>query len=520
MIDIKILCFLLGRAMFSMSIMYILPICYALFTNQSEKILSFFVMLMIISAIAATILTYKSTGYRQRIKIIESALTMILVWILLTIFGSIPFMVTNWLSPFEAILETVSDLTAAGLSLLSPDAPYILKLWQASLMWLGSFVFLSILVTILPEVSGCFGLELSLNQGQIFSPMIGQMRSMARKILLIYEVLTLISFIMFKLAGLNNFDSLSMAMRCISTGGGDFFPSRGNVYIEYAARFSMLIACGNFLLYFRLINTIIPPVSSLHLKKIGMKNFAKRIHNLIIEFFMLIKRNCLSNLKIFFNNSEVQFLIVSIFFGTSIILFTTFTKKYIFDGNEAFRLALFHVISYISTTGFNLVDLTNAPDFDRFFLFLIVTIGGCMGSVTGGLKVIRVIILFKLFKIETLKTIHPKMITSIKISGAAVPMKIVGRVLAFFFLCSVTMFLFAIILSLSGQSFSTSVAMSLACLTNTGILPGICDPSDFIALPAVMKLFCCLILIVGRMEIFAFLIVILFAHSNRDRQQW
>ena len=444
---------------------------------------------------------------------------MIIIWPLLTVLGAIPFITTHSLAPVDAILETVSDLTAAGVSFLPDSAPYVLKLWQAVLMWLGSFIFLCILVTVLPEVSGCFGMELSISQGQIFSPMLGQMRAMARKILLIYDLLTFISFALFKLSGLDNWDALSMAMRCISTGGGGFFAGRGNVYVEYAAIFSMLMACGNFLLYFRLINTIVPPQSSLHLESsIKIVNFARRVHHLIFEFIMLIRKNARNNLKIFFSNSEVQALLLTIFICTNFIMFTTF--RMMSDGNLSFRLSLFEVVSYISTTGFSISNAANLPDYTRFILYLLAVAGGCMGSVTGGLKAIRVIILFKLAKVETLKVIHSRMITNIKVSGTSVPMKIVGRVLSFFFLCSVTLFVFSVILSLSGQAFSTSVAMSMACLTNIGPLPGICESSAFMALPAMMKLFCCLILVVGRMEIFAFLIILSLINIKKDRHQW
>ena len=518
--DKNIIYFILGRAMSAMALSYIIPLCYALLCLEDKETVFLFAALLLASASAAALLTYKGKAHRQRIRISESITVIIAVWWILAIFGAIPF-ILNWLSPADAILETISNLTAAGLSILPQEAPYIFRLWQAVLMWLGSFIFLSMLVTILPEVSGCFGLELSLSQGQIFSPMLGQMRFMARKILFIYELLTLLSFLMFKLAGLDNWDALSMAMRCISTGGGDFFPGKGNLYVEYAAIFSMLIACGNFLLYFRLMNTIVPPASSLHTtKSIAIRDFAKKIHLMIETFLLLIRKNARSNLKIFFKNSEVQFLLVTTFISTLIVTFTIFNNDNIADGNASFRIALFHIVSYMSTTGINLTDLTNAPDSTRFMLFLLVLIGGCMGSVTGGLKIIRLIILFKLAAIETIKVIHPRMITSVKINGVAVPMKIVGRVLSFFFLSSVTLFIFSVVLSLSGQPFSTSVAMSAACLTNVGILPGICESAAFANLPAMMKLFCCCILVIGRIEIFAFMILIGFIHFRNERKPW
>ncbi len=496
----KTIYFILGRACFVISIAYIFPILYILIETDEKNFLTIFFSMMMISFIIGMIFTYYGRKHKKRIKVNESVISIFLIWIILGILGEIPFIATKNLNVIDATLETISNLTAAGVSFLPEKSEYVLKFWQAVQMWTGSFVFLSLLVTILPEVSGCFGMELSLNQGQIFSSMIGQMRTMARKILKIYIILTIISVILFKMSGLNIWDSIIMAMRCISTGGGNYFAGRGNIYSEYAAIFTMLMACGNFLLYFRLLNTILPPKSNFSLK--------------------ILKKNIVTNLKIFFGNSEVEFLNFTIFFVMIFMTFTIFIENTKFDGNISFRMALFHIVSYISTTGINFIEVGKIPDYDKFLLYILAAFGGCMGSVTGGLKIIRIIILFKLAKTETLKVIHPRMITSIKVSGESVPMKIVGRVLSFFFLSLLTSFIFSVILSLSGQNFSTSVAMTTACLTNIGPLPGICETSDFLKLPGVMKILCCAILIIGRMEIFGFLMLIGLARIDKKRRSW
>ena len=155
---------MLGRAVFAMSFSCIIPICYAFFTMQNEKVTIFFSALLAICTSIGTVFTYKGRDHRQRIKISESAASMIFIWPILGVIGAIPFIAVHWLAPVDALLETVSNLTAAGIAILPDSAPYVLKLWQAVLMWLGSFIFLCILVTILPEVSGCFGMELSLSQ--------------------------------------------------------------------------------------------------------------------------------------------------------------------------------------------------------------------------------------------------------------------------------------------------------------------------------------------------------------------
>jgi len=135
-------------------------------------------------------------------------------------------------------------------------------------------------------------------------------------------------------------------------------------------------------------------------------------------------------------------------------------------------------------------------------------VGGCIGSVTGGFKVIRLIILIKITAAEVKKTIHPHMMTAIRVGNVPVPMKIAGRILAFFFLSLVTVFICAALLSFTGATFSEAVSMSVVCLSTVGNLPGLCDAENFRALSDLGKIFCMIILIIGRLEIFALLIAV------------
>lgn len=147
--------------------------------------------------------------------------------------------------------------------------------------------------------------------------------------------------------------------------------------------------------------------------------------------------------------------------------------------------------------------------------------GGCMGSVTGGLKLIRLIILIKITAAEVRKTIHPRMMTAIQIGNVPVPMRTVGRILGYFFLTLVTMFICAAILSFDqSTTFSDAVSISVACLSTVGKLPGLCTPDDFRALSMFGKIFCTLILIVGRLELFALLIAVAGIKIRRRKSDW
>ena len=335
----------------------ILPIAYALIVSSEHDTAIFFAAIGIFSVVTGIIFKKFGVGRFQRAPIAESAAAILLMYPLLAIFGCLPFVLTGWLLPLDALLETVGDLTSAGLSILPGGAPYILRLWQSCLMWLGSLLFLIMLVTVLPEVSGCFGITLSLQGGQGFSAIIGQMNLMSLRVIKVYSTLTAISFLAFKLAGLGSWDALLMSMRCISTGGGDFVPAQENIYVEYAAIFAMLLACGNFLLYYRVIYNLLPPRV-----EFGMNYFTR-----LKQYFGRFKRTISGNAKLVFANEEMLVLYATIFCGTLLLVFRVFSQGIYFDGNEAFRESLFYVVSFVSTTGIILDDSAGAAhDFDKY----------------------------------------------------------------------------------------------------------------------------------------------------------
>lgn len=496
-----------SQALLTFAVAAALPVIYALIEFGALDTAIFFAGIGAFSAITGIIFMKFSTGRFQRAPIAESAAAILLMYPLLAIFGCLPYTLTGWLPPLDALLEAVGDLTSAGLALIPRTAPYLLFLWQSEMMWLGSLLFLIMLVTVLPEVSGCFGITLSLQGGQSFSSIIGQMNSMSVRIIKVYLTLTAIGFFAFKLAGLDAWDSLSMSMRCISTGGGGEFSIaienfyKESTYIEYAAIFVMLLACGNFLLYHRVIYTLLPPRF-----EFGMNYFTR-----LKQYFLRLKRTIINNVKLVLANEEMKILYSGIFIAMIILLFRIFLQDIFFDGNETFRRSLFYIVSFVSTTGISIADDNSEAvhDFDKFFIILMALTGGCIGSVTGGFKIIRLIVLFKITAAEIKKTIHPQMMTAIKVGDVPVPMRTVGRILAYFFLSLVTMFICAGVLSFDkSTTFSEAVAMSVACLSSVGNIPGICDAEDFRTLSAFGKIFCMIILIVGRLEIFALLIAV------------
>ena len=508
--NVKMILRIWSQALLSMSLTLLLPATYALVELGGLDTAAFFSAIGLALVVTGVVLQNFGVGRFQRAPLAASAVSILLMYPLLSIFGSLPFTLTGWLSPIDALLETAGDLTSAGLSILPENAPYLLILWQSALMWLGSLLFLIILVTILPEVSGCFGISLSLQGGQNFGAIIGQMNLMSVRVIKVYLTLTLVGVAAFMMSGLGGWDSLVMAMRCISTGGGKFFPAHDSYQVEYAAIFVMLLACGNFLLYYRVIYTLLPPPPEL-----GLNWFTR-----LKQYVLRLKRTIITNAKLVAANEEAVTLYAAIFVALLIIFTRLHVQGIYFDGNEAFRRSLFTIVSFMSTTGITFGSTAHVHDFDKFFIFLMATTGGCIGSVTGGFKIIRLIVLIKITAAEVRKTIHPRMMTAIHVGAVPVPMTTVGRILGFFFLSLVTMFICAAVLSFTGPTFSEAVSMSVACLSTVGNLPGLCDAADFIALNDFGKIFCIVILVVGRLEIFALLIAVAGVRFRRRKSDW
>ena len=498
--DKKIIFRLLENVLIAFSAMFALPIFYAAVFARNFDFAVFFAIVAICVSIVERVFKNLSAGHRRRLPILSGAISIILIYPLIAIFGCLPFIYFGNMPPVDALLETISDLTSAGISILPQSAPYILKLWQSVLMWFGSLLFLVMLVTIMPEVSGIFGMTLSLHGGQNFSPIFGQMLVMAQRMINVYTALTIFSVA----------DSILMAMRCISTGGGNFFPAQGNILVEYAAAFTMLLACGNFLYYHRLIVTLPPPITA------QKGNIFRRG----IRYFKTLCRNFLTNIKRLISNSEVKAVSLITFLGVIVITFSTYRQGIFSNIPDAFRTALFHVASFLSTSGVHYENFVQISDFNKFLFFTMAMFGGCIGSVTGGLKIMRVIILVRIAAAELTQTIHPRMLTVIKVNRVSVPQQIVGRILGFFFLSCITLFISSAVLSLTYLKFSEAVSMSFACLTNLGTLPGFCEPENFLALPIAGKIFCMAILIIGRLEIFAILILVAGLISRRNIKEW
>ncbi|WP_308590689.1 potassium transporter TrkG [uncultured Megasphaera sp.] len=430
---------------------------------------------------------YRGRTHKRHLGAGEGAWYMVAVWVFLGLLGMIPYLMAGtFASPADAFFESVSAFTTTGTSCLADGGaalPASLFLWHSLMEWLGGLNFILILVSVLPQVSGCFGLTLSVHQSVAFSPMVSRMESAARQAGCIYVAITLCSMVLYWLAGLPAGTAFHQGLMTMSTSGGDAlfdFSNYDSLGLEAAGALSMLLASGNFLLYW--------------------KAWERR------------------DVKSLFKDAELRTVLILIAF-TGLIVSLHLWRHGVYDGWDNLRYGFFQVLSFSSTSGFASADYAAWPEFDKYILFALAFVGGCIGSATGGLKVMRFMVLFKMAAQEMRRTLHPHMVISLKIDDIPVDMKIISRVLSYFFLFMGTFFLSMLIISLSGVTPMQAMGVAIGCLSSVGSTMELFGINDVSVLPAWTKIYCSFLMILGRVEIFSFLIVLQTAFGYL-RRRW
>lgn len=468
----RILFRLLGWTLFLASLLMLLPFFYAAFTLGMGKAQDFFVSTAA-GLLAGGIFLALSRGERRPVQVLEGAIYMVAVFPLLAVFGMLPLLLTGTTdSILTAWFEALSALSTTGLSCL--ELPYAsnppLLLWHSLMSWLGGLIFILTLVTVLPQVSGCFGLTLSARQRVHFSPVWNKMRAAALHGAAIYGLLTGASAISYGLAGLPAFDSVIRALVSLSSGGAGvagFFGAKSDGVL-LAGIFSMTLAGCNILLFWQ----------AFHLRRLSLLT----------------------------GDAELRlFLGVLLASGAAIALFLFHSGM---GGEQSILQGFFAAASFLTTTGFVAVSPGDWPPFVRFLLLLLAFAGGSIGAAGGGLKLVRILVLARLAALEVRRTLHPHMVVSLTIDDVPVSPKIRQRILAFFFLYVFSFAASTLILSLAGTSLMTSMGLAAGALTSAGATAQLFGPIDVATLPAWAKLFLTFLMVLGRIEIFSALILV------------
>ncbi len=396
-------------------------------------------------------------------------------WISIALFGSLPFLLSEIDMSFtDAIFESTSGITTTGATVINnlEATSHGILIWRALLQWLGGVGIIVMALAVLPMLS-IGGMQLFKTESyETPDKVVPKAASFAAGISIVYITLTVVWALMLWFAGMPLFDSIAHAMTTLATGGystrSDSLAAFNSSSIEIIVIFGMIVGS-------------LPFVHYLAITKKGLKNLFKddqvKLFLTLIVFVVLI-------VSIYLNLNDIPFL-------------------------EALRLASFNVISIITGTGFGTSDFNNWGGFPTTILLILMFIGGCAGSTTCGLRMARIQVLVANAKAQISKLIRPHAVVVSYYNQKPIPENVAESVMGFFFLYIISFAVIACLLGGLGLDLITAISGAASAIGNVG--PGLGDiigPSGtYQSIPELGKLFLCVGMILGRLEIFAILVM-------------
>lgn len=438
---------------------------------------SAFAIAFSISFCAGALLWLPTRNVQSDLRIRDGFLVTALFWIVLGSFGSLPFLLSDavQLSWVDAIFESVSGLTTTGATVITglDDLPKSLLLYRQLLQWLGGIGIIVLAVAILPML-GIGGMQLyraesaGPSKDRKLTP---RVTGTAKALFSIYVGLTTACGLSFWLAGMTPFDAVSHAFSTIAIGGF----STHDASIGYFDSNAILLIC-----------TVFMTVSAV--------NFG--LH------FIAIQRR---SLDVYREDSETSFFSWVLVLATLVTCGTLIINNTL-SPSESLIHGLFQTVSIATTTGFATKDFSAWPHFLPFLLIVLSFMGGCVGSTGGGIKAMRLLLIFRQGMRELKQLLHPNAVIPLKLNGLRVQSTVVSAVWSFF---AVYMFCFVMILLLllaTGLDFLSAFSAVAASLNNLG--PGLGSvAANYNGVTDAGKLILCIAMLLGRLEVFTLLVL-------------
>ena len=400
-----------------------------------------------------------------------------LAWFMVAIFGSLPFVLSSENFSFsEAFFESMSGITTTGATIISDldNSPKSILLWRAIMQWLGGIGIVVMAITILPLLK-VGGMQLFKMEGpDSTEKILPRTIEVATIIISTYIILTFLCGFFYWIFGMTIFDSVSHAMTTIATGGFSthndsigFFKSSN---IEIVASIFIILGSIPFISYLR---------------------FAQ------------------GNRKIFFQDVQIQGLIYLLAISIIIMFFYLLFIQYEGGLLDKIRIASFNVISILSGTGYVTDDFGLWGKFSLIFFLLLMFIGGCAGSTACGIKIFRLQMLLIFLKNQIKKLISPNSIIIIKYNNQKISDSFINSVIIFIFTFLFIFLIIAMLLSVSGLDFITSISGAASSISNVG--PGLGDMigpnGNYKEIPDLSKWILSFGMLLGRLELFAVLVL-------------
>jgi len=430
-----------------------------------------------ITAFIGMLLVLTNLEDEKKLNLQQAFLLTTLSWLSIAIFGCIPFLLSGLnLSFVDAFFESMSGITTTGSTIMPnlDNAPKSILIWRALLQWLGGIGVIVMAITILPLLN-IGGMQLfRMESSDTTEKILPRTRKVTLIISIIYLTLTLVCGTSYWLAGMNIFDSVAHAMTTIATGGFSTYSSSigyfQNPRIEVISIIFIILGSVPFIAYLKFVK---------------------------------------GDRKIFFKDAQIKGLIYILIISILLIFSYLILSNTEYGFLENLRISTFNVVSVLSGTGYVTADFSSWGKFPLIFFLFLMFIGGCAGSTTCGIKIFRFQILGHFMLNQLKKLIYPRGVFSMKYNNEKISNTFIYSIITFVFLYFFIFFILAAFLSIDGLDFITAISGSASAISNVG--PGLGDVigpnGNFSDLPSFSKLSLSLGMLLGRLELFAVLVL-------------
>ena len=472
----RMIAFILGRVLLILAALLLLPLLTALV--YAESALPFAVTILLTAAAGGVLLLFKPR--MRELYAREGFVCVGLSWLVMSLLGCVPFLISGDIPSFvDAFFETVSGFTTTGASILN-DVESLSRaglFWRSFTHWIGGMGVLVFLMAVMP-MSGERSMHIM--RAEVPGPTVGKLvpraRETARILYIIYTGLTVAETIFLMFGGMSFYEALLHAFASAGTGGfstrADSIAAFDSAYIEGVIGVFLILFGTNFNLFYLIL--------------IGRWKDALKSEELHWYWAIL---------------------------AVSIAAITVGICPIYGGLRTAFRHAFFNVATISSTTGFGTEDFTKWPSFVQTMIVGLMFIGGCAGSTGGGLKVSRVILLFKTAAADVKKMVHPRSVNRVQMDGQRVSRETASAVYTFFTMFIMILLGCTLLVSFDGYDFTTNFTAALSCISNIGPGLSLIGPKgNFTIFSDLSKIAMSFTMLCGRLEIYA--ILLLFAPST------
>ena len=464
-----------------------LPSVIVSFIYDDSSVYIPFLITMLASGLTGIALMLLCHSDTKQLRVRDGFLIVTLCWFISAVLGAIPFIVTDSITGFaDAFFESCSGFSTTGASILSDieSLPRGILFWRSFTHWIGGMGILIFAIAMMPSL-GISGQNIAVSEapGPSLDKVTPKMSDTAKTLYTIYLLFTILETILLMLGGMSLYDALIHTFGTVGTGGfssySDSIGHFDSTYIRMVITAFMVLCGMNFNL-----------------------------------FFLTFKQG----FKVLLKDSELK-LYMLIFFAAALFIFAALIINGQYESaGLALTDSLFQVATILTTTGYATADYETWPMICQMIILLLMFVGGCSSSTGGGIKVVRILVVFKLIRRGISMRLHPNVIETVKLNGKTMPSDTVSAIANHMFLYMFMIFAGAFIISFENADIITCFSSVITCLGNIGPGFGAVGPSEnFGAMSVLSKYLLSVYMLAGRLELYTLFILLTPRFWNPDR---